>query len=58
MCLYSIYYKHIRSDRSDSKVDFHNFTTISLDVGSTMSCEILIPLSLRIAFHNFAKVTD
>ena len=29
MCLYSIYYKHIRSDRSDSKVDFHNFTTIS-----------------------------
>ena len=29
MCLYSIYYKHIISDRSDSKVDFHNITTIS-----------------------------
>ena len=49
----------MRSDRSDSKVDFHNITQyLSLDVGSTMSCEILIPLSLRIAFHNFAKVTD
>ena len=28
-CLYSIYYRHLRGDRSDSKVDFHNFTTIS-----------------------------
>jgi|GEM_PF-2532242 len=28
-CLYSTYYKHLRSDRSDSKADFHNITTIS-----------------------------
>ena len=25
-----MYYKHIRSDRSDRKIDFHNFTTISV----------------------------
>ena len=40
--LYSIYYKHIRSDRSDSKVDFHNFTTIS--ASSKTKCNKRNPL--------------